>query len=115
MKILIKSAVFLVLTYFSFCLFTGVYYSQATYHYGGSGNLQNTNSSFPSIYGNFFRGVKHQILVKATEPQSAGISAGNITGLAVHLDSHGGNVISGGEIEMTSTTQRSLSSWSNNN
>ena len=98
MKILIKSAVFLVLTYFSFYLFTSVYYSQATYHYVGSGNLQNTNSSFPSIYGNFFRGVKHQVLVKATELQSAGISAVNITGLAFDIVSNSGNVISGFEI-----------------
>ena len=67
MKTFIKSAVFLVLVYFSFSLFTSAYYSQATYHYVGTSNLQNTNSSFPSIYGNFFRGVKHQILVRATE------------------------------------------------
>ena len=115
MKIFFKSAAFLVLVYFSFSLLTGVYYSQATYHYVGTSNLQNTNSSFPSIYGNFFRGVKHQILVRATELQSAGISAGNITGLAFDIVSNSGNVISGFEIEMKSTTQQSLSSWSNNN
>ena len=115
MKTFIKSAVFLVLVYFSFSLFTSAYYSQATYHYVGTSNLQNTNSSFPSIYGNFFRGVKHQILVRATELQSAGISAGNITGLAFDIVSNSGNVISGFEIEMKLTTQQSLSSWSNNN
>ena len=115
MKKLIEFAVFLILSYFSFCSSIGVFYSQATYHYVGTSNLQNTNSSFPSIYGNFFRGVKHQILVRATELQAAGISAGNITGLAFDIVSNSGNVISGFEIEMKSTTQQSLSSWSNNN
>ena len=101
------------------CLFFGLitkeYHSQVTYHYVGTNNLQNTSSSFPSIYGNFFRGVKHQILVRAAELQSAGISAGNITGLAFDIVTTSGNVISGFEIEMKSTTQQSLSSWSNNN
>ena len=115
MNTIIKYTIFLVIVYFSFGVFTGVYYSQATYHYVGTSNLQNTNSSFPSIYGNFFRGVKHQILVRATELQSAGISAGNITGLAFDIVSNSGNVISGFEIEMKLTTQQSLSSWSNNN
>ena len=105
----------LILLLLTVCLLSGNYYSQATYHYVGTNNLQNTNSSFPSIYGNFFRGVKHQILVRATELQSAGISAGNITGLAFDIVSNSGNVLTGFEIEMKSTTQQSLSTWSNNN
>ena len=115
MKILIKSAVFLVLVYFSSSIFTGVYYSQATFHYVGTSNLQNTNSSFPSIYGNFFRGVKHQILIKANELQASGISAGNITGLAFDVVTPSGGSLQGLEIEIKSTTQQSISSWSNNN
>ena len=44
----------LILLLLTVCLLSGNYYSQATYHYVGTNNLQNTNSSFPSIYGNFF-------------------------------------------------------------
>jgi hypothetical protein len=115
MNLFKKLNLLLILLLFTICLLSRKYYSQATYHYVGTNNLQNTNSSFPSIYGNFFRGVKHQILVRATELQSAGISAGNITGLAFDIVSNSGNVISGFEIEMKSTTQQSLSTWSNNN
>ena len=110
-----KITIVLALACFFFGLITKEYHSQVTYHYVGTNNLQNTSSSFPSIYGNFFRGVKHQILVRAAELQSAGISAGNITGLAFDIVTTSGNVISGFEIEMKSTTQQSLSSWSNNN
>ena len=110
-----KITIVLALVCFFFGLITKEYHSQVTYHYVGTNNLQNTSSSFPSIYGNFFRGVKHQILVRAAELQSAGISAGNITGLAFDIITTSGNVISGFEIEMKSTTQQSLSSWSNNN
>jgi PKD repeat protein len=110
-----KITIVLALVCFFFGLITKEYHSQVTYHYVGTNNLQNTSSSFPSIYGNFFRGVKHQILVRAAELQSAGISAGNITGLAFDIVTTSGNVISGFEIEMKSTTQQSLSSWSNNN
>ena len=108
-------AKYFILLFLTISLFSDNYYSQATYHYVGTNNLQNTNSSFPSIYGNFFRGVKHQILVRATELQSAGISAGNITGLAFDIVSNSGNVLTGFEIEMKSTTQQSLSTWDNNN
>ena len=108
-------AKYFILLFLTISLFSDYYYSQATYHYVGTNNLQNTNSSFPSIYGNFFRGVKHQILVRATELQSAGISAGNITGLAFDIVSNSGNVLTGFEIEMKSTTQQSLSTWDNNN
>ena len=66
MNLFKKINILLYLLLFTICLLPGKYFSQATYHYVGTNNLQNTNSSFPSIYGNFFRGVKHQILVRAT-------------------------------------------------
>ena len=77
--------------------------------------MQNTNSTYPSIYGNWFRGVKNQMLIRATELQAAGISAGNITGLAFDIVQPSGGNIQGFEIEITSTNQQSLSTWNNNN
>ena len=67
MNLFKKLYLHLIFLWFTICLLPGNYHSQATYHYVGTNNLQNTNSSFPSVYGNFFRGVKHQILVRATE------------------------------------------------
>ena len=90
-------------------------FSQATFHIIGTSNLQNTNSTYPSIYGNWFRGVKNQMLIRATELQAAGISAGNITGLAFDIVQPSGGNIQGFEIEITSTNQQSLSTWNNNN
>ena len=103
-----------------FLIFCGFFYSnnlisQATYHYVGTNTLQNTNSSYPSIYGNWFRGVKNQMLIRASELQAAGISAGNITGLAFDIVTPSGGSLQNFQIDIKSTTQTSLSSWSNNN
>ena len=55
------------------------------------------------------------MLIRATELQAAGISAGNITGLAFDIVQPSGGNIQGFEIEITSTNQQSLSTWNNNN
>ena len=36
------------------------HYSQGSFHIVGNGNLQNANNNYPSIYGNYYRGVKNQ-------------------------------------------------------
>ena len=115
MKILniIKSG--LVIAIILFGCYLNNSFSQATYHFVGNGTLQNTNSTYPSIYGNWFRGVKNQMLIRATELQAAGISAGNLTGLAFDIVQPSGGNIQGFEIEITSTTQQSLSTWNNAN
>ena len=92
-----------------------IFFSQNTYHYVGTNTLQNTNSSYPSIYANWFRGVKNQMLIRASELQAAGISAGNITGLAFDIVTPSGGSLQSFQIDIKSTTQTSLSSWSNNN
>ena len=97
-------------------LFTpSIIFSQGSFHIVGTGNLQSSTTAYPSIYGNWFRGVKHQMLIKASELQAAGMSAGNITGLGFDVVVPSGGTISNFEIELKSTTQVSLSAWSNNN
>lgn len=88
--------------------------SQGTFHYVGTDVIQNTNSSYPSIYGNWFRGVKNQMLIKASEMQAAGMSAGNITGLAFDVSSSTGSTMQSFEIQINSTAQNSLTSWVSN-
>ena len=56
-------------------------FSQGSFHIIGTGAIPNTTSAYPSIYGNWFRGARHQMLIKASELQASGMSAGNITGI----------------------------------
>ena len=55
------------------------------------------------------------MLIRASELQAAGISAGNITGLAFDIVTPSGGSLQSFQIDIKSTTQTSLSSWSNNN
>jgi len=112
----IKNLFYLIILITSYTILnTNKFISQATYHYVGTNTLQNTNSTYPSIYGNWFKGVKNQMLIRASELQAAGVSAGNITGLAFDIITPSGGNMQSFQIEIKSTTQTSLSSWSNNN
>lgn len=85
-------------------------------HFIGASNVQNTPSSYPSIYGNYFRGAKHQILIRASELTAAGMSAGNINSIGFDVVSPSGAIIQDLEIEMKHTTSNSINNgWDNNN
>lgn len=88
---------------------------QGTFHYLGSDTLKNTATTYPSIYGNDWLGVKNQFLIKASELQASGISAGIITGIAFDIASKTGNDLDGFEIQMKSTSDQTISTWDNNN
>ena len=92
-----------------------VLFSQGSFHILGTGSIQNTTSAYPSVYGNWFRGARHQILIKASELQASGMSAGNISGIGFDVAIPSGGSLSNFEIELKSTTQIALSAWSNNN
>jgi hypothetical protein len=47
----------------------------------GTGTIQNGGSSYPTPYGHYFGGAKHQFLYLASELTAAGIVAGNINGI----------------------------------
>jgi hypothetical protein len=48
----------------------------------GTGAVTNTTTTFPTPYGQFYGSMQEQYLITAAELQAAGLSAGNITGLA---------------------------------
>ena len=89
--------------------------SQGTFHEVGNGNVQNQSNTYPSIYGNYYRGVKNQFLIKASEMQAAGMSAGNITGLAFDVVTTSGATLEDLQIELKSTAQTSITTWDDNN
>ena len=84
-------------------------------HFVGASNVQNTPTTYPSIYGNYFRGAKHQIIIRANELTAAGMSAGNITSLGFDVVTPSGSTIENLEIEMKHTTSNSITNgWDNN-
>ena len=103
MKNRILIFLFIIATVFPVSLF-----SQGTMHFIGASNVQNTPSSYPSIYGNYFRGAKHQILIRASELTAAGMSAGNINSIGFDVVSPSGAIIQDLEIEMKHTTSNSI-------
>ena len=92
-----------------------VLFSQGSFHIIGTGSISNTTTAYPSVYGNWYRGARHQILIKASELQASGMSAGNISGIGFDVLVPSGGSLSNFEIELKSTTQIALSAWSNNN
>ena len=50
-----------------------------------NGNIVNTQSSYPAPYGQFYGGSRHQMLILASELITAGLSAGNLSGLTFQV------------------------------
>jgi len=51
----------------------------------GTGIIENTSTTYPAPYGNWYEGAKHQFLILASELSAAGLSAGNINSLAFNV------------------------------
>jgi hypothetical protein len=51
----------------------------------GSGIIENGATSYPTPYGNFYKGARHQFLFLASELTAAGLTAGNITSLSFNV------------------------------
>ncbi len=56
----------------------------------GSGTNSNGTTSYPTPYGNWYEGSKHQMLVLASELNSIGITAGDISSLAFNVENANG-------------------------
>jgi hypothetical protein len=48
----------------------------------GNGVIENTSTSYPAPYGNWYEGARHQFLFLASELTAAGLVAGNINSLS---------------------------------
>lgn len=48
----------------------------------GTGNFQNTSTTYPSVYGHWYKNCRHQMLFTAYELLSAGIQPGKISSLS---------------------------------
>lgn len=78
----------------------------------GTGVITNSATSYPTPYGNFYWGARHQFLVLASELQALGYSAGQLTSLSfdvanVNLIQAHDNV----EIKLGHTSVGNLTAW----
>lgn len=48
----------------------------------GTGNFQNTSTTWPSVYGNWYKNARHQFLIKASELLAAGVQPGKLSSLS---------------------------------
>lgn len=76
----------------------------------GTGTTTNSNTDYPAPYGNWYWGARHQILIRATELQAAGLSAGPINSLAFQVASTVGELYDYIEIALNQTQANELSS-----
>jgi hypothetical protein len=78
----------------------------------GTGTITNTSTTYPSPYGNWYWGARHQFLITASELAAAGLTAGPITNLAFDVSSvNGAPVHQNFEIKMGATSLTSLTSF----
>ena len=59
----------------------------------GNGTWQNTQFSYPSVYGHYYRNARHQMLYTAAELQAAGVQAGKLSSIAFFVSSIGSGYI----------------------
>ncbi len=56
----------------------------------GYGTASNSTTSYPAVYGNWYRNTRHQILYKASELLAAGVQAGKISSIAFNISAING-------------------------
>jgi len=77
----------------------------------GTGTVQNTNTTYPAPYGNWYDGAQHQFLITAAELNAAGASAGNINALGFDVVAVQGTALLNFEIKIGSTAITDLTTW----
>ena len=73
------------------------------------GTIQNSSTDYPAPYGNWYWCSRHQIMIRASELITAGITAGPINSLGFEVVSSIGEFYNYIDIAITSTSQTELS------
>ncbi len=76
----------------------------------GSGSHINGTGEYPAPYGNYYEGAKHQMIIRASELQNAGLSAGYISEIGFDVDDPAGVTFQGFTILMKNGAPSSFSS-----
>ncbi len=51
----------------------------------GTGTVQNTTTTYPCVYGNWYEGARHQILILASELTAMGVTGGDFTAMQLEV------------------------------
>ena len=78
----------------------------------GTGGMNNTSTSYPAPYGNYYHGAKHQFLILASELMAAGLTPGNITSVSFNaVNLNGTDPINNFNIGIATTTVSNLTAF----
>ncbi|TND08993.1 MAG: hypothetical protein FD123_1847 [Bacteroidetes bacterium] len=78
----------------------------------GTGLIQNTNTTYPAPYGNFYWGSRHQMLVLASELSASGLTAGYINALSFEVGNiNGTQPLDNFEIKLGLTSITSITAF----
>jgi hypothetical protein len=77
----------------------------------GTGTIVNDEFTYPSPYGNFYYGARHQFLVTAAELQAAGASNGDINSVGFDVVTPAGVPLTNFEIKIGTTSVTDLTAW----
>jgi len=75
----------------------------------GNGTQQNTNTSYPAPYGNFYWGARHQMIIRASELNALGVTAGGLTSLGFNVITPAGIPLQNFTISLGTTSDTVLS------
>ena len=84
-------------------------YSQTSFHTIGTDSVRNSSGTFPSPYGNWFWGAKNQFLIRATELQASGMSAGDIYSISFDVFTAATTSLDDFKVSLKLTTDPDLS------
>jgi len=83
-----------------------------SYYQPGGGTLTNTNTTYPTPYGNQYWGAKHQFLIQADELRGSGmLTWGEIQGIGFEVVTPQGTPLSNFTIKAGTTTYSYLNNW----
>ena len=75
----------------------------------GTGTQQNTTTGYPNVYGNWYWGARHQVLILASELNAMGVYGGVLSSMALNVASISGTTnYQNFSIKMGCTSQNSL-------
>ncbi|MDP2188039.1 MAG: GEVED domain-containing protein [Sphingobacteriaceae bacterium] len=77
----------------------------------GTGTVVNTNTGYPSPYGGFYWGARHQFLILASELSASGINPGLLRSIAFSVNQPAGSPLNDFEIKLGHTTATDLNAW----
>ena len=75
----------------------------------GSGTLQNTPTTYPAPYGNFYWGARHQMIIRASELNALGVSGGGMTSVGFMVVTPSGIPLQNFTISLGTTSDSVLS------